>query len=70
VIVLQVLYETNEMQIHMNNALNLGISPKELYEALAHIGLYGGYFGWQTAALIAENVFAQHAALTGRETGA
>jgi 4-carboxymuconolactone decarboxylase len=69
VAVLQVLYETNEMQIHMNNALNIGISPEELYEALAHVGLYGGYSGWHTAALIADNVFAQHAALTQTGVG-
>jgi 4-carboxymuconolactone decarboxylase len=60
--VLQVLYETNEMQIHMNNALNIGISPDELCEALFHVGLYGGYSGWHTAALIADDVFEQHAA--------
>jgi 4-carboxymuconolactone decarboxylase len=69
VAVLQVLYETNEMQIHMNNALNIGISPEELYEALAHVGLYGGYSGWHTAALIADNVFAQHAALAQAGVG-
>jgi 4-carboxymuconolactone decarboxylase len=63
VAVLQSLYETNEMQIHMNNALNIGISPVELYEATAHVGLYAGYSGWHTAALIADNVFTQHAAL-------
>jgi 4-carboxymuconolactone decarboxylase len=59
--VLQVLCETNEMQIHMNNALNIGISPGELCEGLFHVGLYGGYSGWHTAALIADDVFQQHA---------
>lgn len=67
--VLQVLYETNEMQIHMNNALNLGISPEELCEALFHVGLYGGYSGWHTAALIADDVFQQHAAATSAKAG-
>lgn len=61
VTVLQVLYETNEMQLHMSNALNLGISAEELREALFHVGLYGGYSGWHTAALIADNVLRQHA---------
>jgi 4-carboxymuconolactone decarboxylase len=63
VAVLQSLYETNEMQIHMNNALNIGILPEELYEATAQVGLYAGYSGWHTAALIADNVLTQHAAL-------
>jgi 4-carboxymuconolactone decarboxylase len=62
VAVLQSLYQTNELQIHVNNALNLGISPEELHEALAHVGLYAGYSGWHTAALIADNVVSQHSA--------
>ena len=41
---------------------------KRVESALAQVGLYGGYSGWHTAALIADNVFAQHAALT--QTGA
>ncbi|MFF3372225.1 carboxymuconolactone decarboxylase family protein [Streptomyces sp. NPDC002680] len=67
--VLQVLYETNEMQIHMNNALNIGISAEELCEALFHVGLYGGYSGWHSAALIADDVFAQHATAQEPEAG-
>jgi 4-carboxymuconolactone decarboxylase len=58
--VLQVLLQTNEMNIHFNNALNLGITPDELFEALSHAAVYGSNSGWHTVLMVAAQVFAQH----------
>jgi 4-carboxymuconolactone decarboxylase len=61
--VLQVLIETEELNLHINNALNLGITQEEVYEALCHAGIYGGISGWHNATIVASSVFAQHRAL-------
>jgi 4-carboxymuconolactone decarboxylase len=66
--VLQVLVESHELTIHVNNALNLGLTPEEVYEALAQAGIYGGLSGWHNATLVAAHVFEQHKALRGKRS--
>jgi 4-carboxymuconolactone decarboxylase len=57
--ILQVMHENDQLQFHINNALNLGITPEELHEALVQAGLYGGTSGWNNAANVAWDVFRQ-----------
>jgi 4-carboxymuconolactone decarboxylase len=54
---LQVLHEDDQLFIHVNNALNLGLSPDELEEAFAQAGLYGGTPSWHNATHVARDVF-------------
>jgi 4-carboxymuconolactone decarboxylase len=57
--VLQVMHEDDQLHIHTNNALNLGITPEEVYEALLHTGVYGGASGWHNATNVARHVLAE-----------
>jgi 4-carboxymuconolactone decarboxylase len=57
--VLQVMHENDQLHIHVNNAVNLGISIDEIHEALAHVGVYGGVSGWHNASNVAKHVFMQ-----------
>ena len=59
VTVLQVMHENDQLHIHVNNALNLGITADEIHEALAQAGIYGGGSGWHNANNVARHVFAQ-----------
>jgi 4-carboxymuconolactone decarboxylase len=68
--VLQVLVQTHEITVHINIALNLGISPEAVYEALEQAGIYGGFSGWHNATLVAAHVFAQHKAVRGQRSAA
>jgi 4-carboxymuconolactone decarboxylase len=56
---LQVMHENDQLHIHVNNAMNLGITPDEIHEVLAHVGLYGGVSGWHNASNVAKHVLAQ-----------
>src|SRR5262249_4337513 len=56
---LQVMHENDQLQFHVNNALNLGITHDEVQEALVQAGLYGGVSGWNVAWNVARNVFQQ-----------
>lgn len=64
--VLQVLVENEQLHIHVNNALNLGITPEEVFEALTHAGVYGGGSGWHNATNVARHVFLQHGIVGGK----
>lgn len=57
--ILQVMHENDQLQFHVNNALNLGISHDEIHEALVQAGVYGGTSGWNVAFNVARNVFDQ-----------
>jgi 4-carboxymuconolactone decarboxylase len=57
--ILQVMHENDQLQFHVNNALNLGITPEEVHEALVQAGLYGGTSGWSNAVGVARDVFRQ-----------
>ena len=59
VTVLQVMHENDQLHIHLNNALNLGITADEINEALGQAGVYGGGSGWHNAVNVARHVFGQ-----------
>ncbi len=59
VAILQVMHENDQLHFHINNALNLGITPEELQEALVQAGVYGGISGWNNASNVARDVFKQ-----------
>lgn len=54
---LQVLQQDDQLHIHVNNALNNGLSADELHEAFAQAGLYGGTSSWHNATHVARDVF-------------
>lgn len=56
---LQVMREPDQLQFHINNALNQGITHDEVQEALMQAGLYGGISGWSMAWNVARTVFQQ-----------
>ncbi|MDT3442219.1 MULTISPECIES: carboxymuconolactone decarboxylase family protein [unclassified Pseudofrankia] len=57
--VLQVVVENDQLHIHVNNALNLGIPADEIHEAIAHVGMYGGVSGSHNAGNVAKDVLRQ-----------
>jgi 4-carboxymuconolactone decarboxylase len=59
VAILQVMHENDQLHFHINNAINQGISPDELREALVQAGVYGGVSGWNNASNVARDVFNQ-----------
>lgn len=56
---LQSLFANDQLQFHLNTAVNLGITGDEIHEALAHAGIYAGIAGWRNAANVARDVFLQ-----------
>lgn len=56
---LQVLVENDQLHFHINNALNLGITPEEVYEGLLQAGVYHGGSGYRNAANVLRDVFLQ-----------
>lgn len=56
---LQALFANDQLQFHLNTAVNLGITGEEIHEALAHAGVYAGIAGWRNAANVARDVFLQ-----------
>jgi 4-carboxymuconolactone decarboxylase len=58
---LQVMRENHQLHIHVNNALNIGITSEEIHEALAQAGIYGGISGWHNAVTVARHAFEQRA---------
>jgi 4-carboxymuconolactone decarboxylase len=60
---LQVLYESDQLHVHVNNALNIGISPEEVHETFLHAGVYGGLSGWHNATNVARFVLVQRGIL-------
>jgi alkylhydroperoxidase/carboxymuconolactone decarboxylase family protein YurZ len=53
------MFEKDQLQFRVNNALNLGITRDEIQEALVQAGLYGGDLRWNVAWNVARNVFQQ-----------
>lgn len=68
--VLHVMVENHQLHIHINNAVNIGISPEEMQEALLQVAVYHGGSGWHNAVTVARHVFEQHAALDGQAAAA
>lgn len=56
---LSAMVENDQLHFHINNALNLGITPEELHEALLQVGVYHGGSGYRNAANVARDVFLQ-----------
>jgi 4-carboxymuconolactone decarboxylase len=67
---LQVLREPDHLHLHVNNALNVGITPEEINEVFAQAGVYGGISSWNNAVMVARDVFIQHGILDGSPPGA
>ena len=59
VAILAALYRPDELLLHVNGALNNGVTPEELQEVLLQAGVYGGSSAWSQAVEIAREVFAQ-----------
>jgi 4-carboxymuconolactone decarboxylase len=56
---LQAVNENDQLHYHLNNAINLDITPEELHEAMVHTGVYCGVSGWRNASNVARDVFLQ-----------
>jgi 4-carboxymuconolactone decarboxylase len=57
--VLTALYRPDELLLHVNGALNNGVTPDELHEVLLHAGVYSGIASWESALEVAHEVLAQ-----------
>ena len=55
----QALYATNELRIHMNRALDNGVTQAEISEIIAHVLWYSGFPTGVNAARVAAEVFAE-----------
>jgi 4-carboxymuconolactone decarboxylase len=56
---LQALNQNDQLHFHINNAMNLGITPEELHEAIGQVGVYCGGSGWRNATNVARDIFLQ-----------
>lgn len=55
--------QPDQLGIHINNALNLGLTPDEIAEILVHVGVYAGTSVWHNAANVARYVFVERGVL-------
>ncbi|MGY5047680.1 carboxymuconolactone decarboxylase family protein [Streptomyces sp. 900105755] len=57
-----------QLEVHINNALNVGLTPEEIVEALLHSAGYCGFPRALNATLVAKKVFAERGLLpVGRQ---
>ncbi|WP_238845188.1 carboxymuconolactone decarboxylase family protein [Nocardia terpenica] len=56
-----------EVEIHLHSALNVGLTPVEIVEALVQVLPYAGFPPVQSAVMIARRVFAERDVLPPRE---
>lgn len=56
-----------QLDVHINAALNVGLSAEEIVEALLHSAVYCGMPKALNATAVAKKVFAEHGLLTGPE---
>lgn len=54
---------TDQLCIHINNALNVGLTPVEIHETLIHIGIHAGVPMWHNGVNVARYVFAERGIL-------
>ena len=54
---LTVLYRPNELRLHLDRALNNGVTRKELGEVIMHLAIYGGFPTSVEGMHIAKEVF-------------
>lgn len=57
VAVLAAMGHEDQLYRHVNCALNLGITPEEIHEALLQVGVYAGLSAWENAVGVAGEVF-------------
>ena len=55
--------QQDQLAIHVNNALNLGITPDEISELLMHVGVYSGVPTWHNGTNVARWVFVERGVL-------
>lgn len=54
---LMATYRSDELHLHISNALNVGVTPDEIRETLLHASVYVGMSAWENASKIAAYVF-------------
>ena len=64
---LQALNQNDQLHFHINNAMNLGITPDELHEAMGQVGVYCGGSGWRNATNVARDIFLQRGIVKAAE---
>lgn len=55
--------QSDQLMIHVNNALNLGLTPEEIAELLLHVGVYAGVSTWHNGSNITRYVFIERGIL-------
>jgi 4-carboxymuconolactone decarboxylase len=55
--VLTALYRTDQLHGHIGRALNNGVTPDEIIEAITHVAFYGGWPTGANAVRVAQRVF-------------
>lgn len=55
--------QQDQLAIHVNNALNLGLTPEEISEIVLHVGVYTGGSTWHNASNIVRFVFVERGVL-------
>lgn len=58
-----------EVEIHLHSALNVGLTPTEIVEALVQVLPYAGFPPVQTAVMIARKVFTERGLLSSESPG-
>lgn len=53
----------DQLGIHVNNALNVGLTPEEIHETLIHVGIHAGVPMWHNGNNIARYVFLERGIL-------
>jgi 4-carboxymuconolactone decarboxylase len=61
--ILTALYRSDQLHTHVNCALNLGITPDEIHEAMLHAAVYGGFSAWNNGTNVARDVFVKRGIL-------
>jgi 4-carboxymuconolactone decarboxylase len=57
----------HELDIHINAALNIGLTPEEIVEALIHSAVYCGIPRALNATMVAKKVFTERGVLPGQQ---
>jgi 4-carboxymuconolactone decarboxylase len=55
--ILTALYRPDQVRIHVKGALNIGLTPEEILEAIYHAGAYAGIPAANSARMVAREVF-------------
>ncbi|HSV82959.1 MAG TPA: carboxymuconolactone decarboxylase family protein [Ramlibacter sp.] len=55
--------QPDQLGIHVNNAINLGLTPEEICETLVHVGAYSGVSTWHNGANVVRHVFVERGIL-------